>query len=614
MDSFKKIYSLFNQREKRKMIFIIISIIFSSLLELISVSSLGPFMAIVVNPNFIQRQKYIAFIYNTMNFQNYRHFFVLCGIGVFILVVFSTIFKIMILYIVSHFAASCRYNLGLNLYKLYLYQPYQYFLNTNSSELSKAVLAEIDEVINGVVLPAMNMFVNIVMTLVLFIFIVILNPVMTAIAVIVFGSIYGGIYLILRSKLAHTGKELWEADSMRYKTIFESFGGIKDVKILKKERFFINSYSSCVKRSINARASNQILSTIPAQIMQALAIGFSLAMIASSILIYDSFLTIMPVLAVYAFAIMRIVPNFQGVFYNAAQIRMYKHAVNSLYSDMTNFKLPLDVLCRTDQDHDIVPISFSNVITLKDIEFSYPGSEKKILKKINLTICKNTTTGIAGTTGCGKTTLVDIIMGLLEPSDGTIIADNVEVVTPPSRRDDGKLAQWQKHFGYVPQQIFLSDDTIAANIAFGISANNRDMKAVEHAAKIANLHEFIVTEQAMGYNTKIGEHGVRLSGGQRQRIGIARALYHDPDILVMDEATSALDSITEDAVMDAIHNLAHLKTIIIITHRISTIRECDDIFLIENGEIAAHGTYYELIESNSYFRSMAKVGNEKKQK
>jgi ABC-type multidrug transport system fused ATPase/permease subunit len=610
MESFFKVYKLLKTSERRKIYLIIGLIILSSVLELISVGSLGPFMAIVIDPNFIQKQKIIFFIYNILNYQNYKYFLLLCGCAVFLLVLASTIFKMIVLYSVQKFAAFCRYDLGINLYKLYLYQPYQYFLNKNTNELSKNILTEVEEVINGVLLPAMYMLTNIFLTLILFIFIILVNPFLTLAAVGIFGFVYGGLYLILRSKLANAGKELFMADSIRYKITSESFGGIKDIKILKKEQFFINSYSEGVRKSINARVTNQIISSLPVQAMQTLAIGFSIAMIVFSVLFFESFLSVLPALAVYAFAIMRIVPNFQGIFSNASQLRMYKYVANTLYSEMTTFKVPVKIYDGIDQFYKRQPLDFSNSIELKDIEFSYPGTKKKIFKGINLSISKNTTLGLVGATGCGKTTLVDVIMGLLKPVSGEVFADDEAVVTPLKNEEDEKLARWQWNFGYVPQQIFLSDDTVAANIAFGIPRNLRDINAIEYAAKAANLHEFILNELPDGYDTYVGERGIRLSGGQRQRIGIARSLYHDPNILVMDEATSALDSLTETAVMDAIHNLMHVKTIIIIAHRISTVRECDILCLMEHGSIADMGTYDELMKRNEHFRSMAKIKNE----
>jgi ABC-type multidrug transport system fused ATPase/permease subunit len=214
-------------------------------------------------------------------------------------------------------------------------------------------------------------------------------------------------------------------------------------------------------------------------------------------------------------------------------------------------------------------------------------------------IAKNTTVGFVGTTGCGKTTLVDVIMGLLEPSSGSILVDGSEITSD-------QIQPWQRNFGYVPQGIFLSDASVAANIALGVPEYEIDAEALEEAAKAANLHEFVENELPHGYNTVVGERGIRLSGGQKQRIGIARALYHDPAILVMDEATSALDSVTEEAVMDAIQNLIYRKTILLIAHRLTTVQDCDVIYLLDKGRIRSRGTYEELLQMEPRFRAMAK--------
>jgi ABC-type multidrug transport system fused ATPase/permease subunit len=341
--------------------------------------------------------------------------------------------------------------------------------------------------------------------------------------------------------------------------------------------------------------------------MQPLAIGFAVTMIVVLLSINGSLTAILPMLAIYVFSIMRLMPNVQAFFSDATNLRYYGHTVDSLYADIKSLPLPPDSSSKA-MNTTLKILPFSRQIILKGIEFSYPASRGPVLKGINLTISKDMTVGFVGTTGCGKTTLVDIIMGLLDPTAGSIMVDDVQVVT--ALLDAGipaDTASWQRNFGYVPQHIYLSDDTIAANIAFGIPEDIRDMVAVERASQIANLHEFIKTDLPNGYNTVVGERGIRLSGGQRQRIGIARSLYHDPEILVMDEATSALDSVTEDAVMDAIHNLIHSKTIIIIAHRLSTVQECDVICLIEKGQIVAQGSYNELVQANPRFRSMAKV-------
>jgi ABC-type multidrug transport system fused ATPase/permease subunit len=244
------------------------------------------------------------------------------------------------------------------------------------------------------------------------------------------------------------------------------------------------------------------------------------------------------------------------------------------------------------------PIRLRQSLELRNVGFSYEGSERTVIDDLSLVIRANTTVGFVGSTGAGKTTIVDIILGVLEPVRGEMLVDGTRV-------DGSNVRRWQRTLGYVPQDIFLIDDTVRANVAFGVPPDQIDDAAVERAARMAKLHDFVVTELPGGYDTQIGERGVRLSGGQRQRVAIARALYRDPDLLVLDEATSALDTETERAVMDAVHNLAQAKTIILIAHRLSTVRECDCIYLLDRGRIAGSGTYDQLVDQNAKFRALA---------
>jgi ATP-binding cassette, subfamily B, bacterial PglK len=244
------------------------------------------------------------------------------------------------------------------------------------------------------------------------------------------------------------------------------------------------------------------------------------------------------------------------------------------------------------------PMGVKREIALSDIRYTYPQGDKPVLQGLTMTIPAMTTVGIVGGTGAGKTTAVDVMLGLMVPQAGALKVDGTAI-------GPENLRAWQNSIGYVPQQIFLIDDSVAANIAFGIPPEKLDMAAVERAAKVANLHDFVVGELTEGYKTFVGERGVRLSGGQRQRIGIARALYHDPDVLILDEATSALDNLTERAVMEAVHNLGHEKTIIMIAHRLSTVKDCDTIFLMDKGRLAAQGRYDQLVAENETFRQMA---------
>jgi len=310
---------------------------------------------------------------------------------------------------------------------------------------------------------------------------------------------------------------------------------------------------------------------------------------------------ILPVMALYAFAGSRLLPALQAVYKALSALRFGKPALDTLYLEFT------EVGFGTASHGDAPAPVRSGKFALEDrLEFSnvsyiFPNAEAPALKDISVTIKARTTVALVGSTGAGKTTLADVILGLLPPSSGDVRVDGVSLTAE-------NIPSWQCNIGYVPQHIFLADDTVAGNIAFGVPIEEIDHSAVERAARIAEVHDFIVSRMAEGYQTFVGERGIRLSGGQRQRIGIARALYHDPDVLVLDEATSALDNLTERAVMDAVHNLGHRKTIIIIAHRTSTVRECDRIFMLQHGSLTGEGTYDEMLESNEQFRRLVTGG------
>ena len=302
---------------------------------------------------------------------------------------------------------------------------------------------------------------------------------------------------------------------------------------------------------------------------------------------------ILPTISLYAFAGYRLMPELQNLFGGVAAIRFNRAALDDLTDDLSRF---------ASGEHTPVgvrPLPFTEAIRLNEVTFRYEGSDRPALDAVSLTISRNQTIGLVGVSGSGKTTLVDLLLGLYEPEAGQLLIDDTPLTIET-------LGAWRRQVGYVPQYIFLCDDTIANNIAFGVPPAEVDRKRVERAAQIAHLHDFILTLRA-DYDTVVGERGVRLSGGQRQRIGIARALYHDPEVLIMDEATSALDGATEGAVMEAIRELAGRKTIILIAHRLSTVEDCNCIFLLEEGSVVDHGTFDELRAQSDSFRSMANI-------
>ncbi|MAD94168.1 MAG: hypothetical protein CML33_01575 [Rhodobacteraceae bacterium] len=305
-----------------------------------------------------------------------------------------------------------------------------------------------------------------------------------------------------------------------------------------------------------------------------------------------SFANALPVIALYAFAGYRLMPALQQIYQAVTQLSFAAPALDALLKEVRSLGLPSPLNAR------IKPLPLTKQIQFRQVTYCYPNAQHPALKSMDLTIPARSTVGLVGATGSGKTTTVDVILGLLEPQEGFLTVDG-EPITAKNR------LQWQRTIGYVPQHIYLADDSVVANIAFGENGEDVDQQAVERAARIANLHEFVVNDLPQGYSTAVGERGVRLSGGQRQRIGIARALYHSPRVLVLDEATSALDSITEKTVMDRVTKLGQDITIILIAHRLSTVRQCDQIYLLDRGEVKASGTYDELTTTSRQFAAMA---------
>jgi ABC-type multidrug transport system fused ATPase/permease subunit len=342
------------------------------------------------------------------------------------------------------------------------------------------------------------------------------------------------------------------------------------------------------------------LRELPRLVLETLAFGGILALVLYLMATQGNVAAILPIVGLYAFAGYRLLPAFKALFKSLAILRFHTATVQVIDREVTENRAGLK------EKHPLTefrtPLLFSQAVELREVTFSYPTSKRPALQHVSVVIPHRHSVAFVGPTGAGKTTLVDILLGLFTPQSGCLMVDGI-----PIRGEN--LLGWRHILGYVPQQIYLCDDTVTRNIAFGIPDEQIDPAAVEGAARIANVHDFIVKDLPRGYETLIGERGVRLSGGQRQRIGIARALYHDPDVLIFDEATSSLDGITENVVLEAINNMARTKTLIMIAHRLSTVESCDVIYLLDLGHVVGRGTYDELVASNEKFRAMAHWGS-----
>ena len=584
MHNFKKLLFLLTPYERKHAGLLLIMIIIMAFLDMIGIASILPFMAVLTNPTLIETN----FILNTMfqvsnifGVESNKQFLFALGVLVFVLLITSLAFKALTTYVQVRFVQMREYSIGKRLVEGYLHQPYSWFLSRNSADLGKAILSEVQQLISNGISPSLELIAKGAVTIAIIILLIIADPKLTLIVGLSLASSYGMIFYFLRKYLNQIGKKRLINNQLRFKSVSEAFGAAKEIKVGGLEQIYVNLFSNSAQNYARTQASVRIVAQLPRFILEAIAFGGILLLILYSMNNSGSFNNALPIVSLYIFAGYRLLPALQTIYSCLTQITFVGPSLDKIYNDIKNIK-PFN----ENQDEDVLDLN--KKIILKDIHYNYPNSSKTVLKDINLSIPSKSTVGVIGTTGSGKTTMVDIILGLLDPQKGSLEIDG-KIITKQN------LRSWQRSIGYVPQHIYLTDDTVEANIAFGVSCENIKKDLVEKAAKVAFLHEFVVNELPKKYQTIIGERGIRLSGGQRQRIGIARALYHNPKVLILDEATSALDNDTEKAVMEAINNLSKKITIILIAHRLNTVKNCDYIIKLDQGRIASVGKYNDIV-------------------
>jgi ATP-binding cassette, subfamily B, bacterial PglK len=657
----KKILTLLTPKERRRAYLLLCMILVMAFLDVVGVASIMPFMAVLGNPGVVETNRWLAWAYQGLGFADPRTFLFFLGTVVFLALVASIGFKALTQYALLRFTHMRNHSLSCRLFQGYLGRPYAWFLDRHSADLGKSILSEVGQVINGVIIPFMQLLAHGIVALFLIALLVVVDPLLALGISVVLGGAYTVIFLTIRRYLTRIGQDRVAANKERFQVAQEALGGIKEVKVFGREQAFYSQFVKPSQRFATHQATNAVLSQLPRFVLEMIAFGGVLLVALYLLRTHGEFQKMLPVLALYAFAGYRLLPALQQLYAQVTKLRFTLPALDILYADIQEFRanaLP-------SKGPVPAPLRVTQGITLENIIFTYPKADKPALRNLSLHIPAMSTVGLVGSTGSGKTTTVDLILGLLTPQSGQLLVDGEVTVSPlvgesvsrlvgesvsrlvgesvnrlvgesvsrsvgesvnrlvgesVSRldsetvgRSDGqtvgrsdRLLRWQRTLGYVPQHIYLADDTVAANIAFGIPAKDIDMDAVIRAATVAELHGFVDKELAKGYQTLVGERGVRLSGGQRQRIGIARALYHNPQVLIMDEATSALDNVTERLVMQSIRQMKGQRTIILIAHRLTTVQECDVIFLLEQGKVVGQGTFEELERTNLAFHRMAK--------
>jgi len=593
----RNLFTLFTKTERRRFYWLLVAIAIMAIMQTIGVGSILPFISMVANPEIVQTNKWLKWLYEIFGFSSISRFLFFSGLVVFAILIINNTFAAVVTWLILRFTWLRSHSLSKRLLANYLYQPYIFFLNRNTSELRKNVLGEVQTVITGIIRPLLNILKSTVMAVFIFCLLIAMDPLLAFIVFSVVGGFYTLFFLFINKRLTIIGRERVEANAKRFKVAGEVFGGIKDLKLLRREDVYLKRFSIASRRIATRQAFKGTISELPKFALEIFTFGGILIIVLYYLTLQYDIKKIIPIIALYAFAAYRLMPAMQTIFKGVADMKFASAALNILKKDMLNQSV--DIVKERDVRATVQSIPVKEKIKLKNITFSYSNRNIPAIRELNLDIDINTKIGLVGSTGSGKTTVVDILLGLLIPQKGQIQIDGIEVT-------EENLIGWQRNLGYVPQHIFLTDDSVLCNIAFGITQEDIDKKDVVKAAKIANLHEFITSELPQEYETIVGERGVRLSGGQRQRIGIARALYHKPKILILDEATSALDGATEEAVMRDILSLPDNLTIIIIAHRLTTVKDCDAIYLLENGRIVASGTYQQLEETNEKFRRMSR--------
>ena len=595
MKTLNKFIYLLSTHERRRIIFLLFTVMIMAFIEMLGLASILPFIGMLSNPDILNTNKYLGEIFNyAKNFgvDSENEFIFFLGTFVFTLLIISLIFKASTTYLQVRFNSMCQYNIGRRIIEGYLNKSYSWFLNRNSAELGKNILTEVSTVVGNGLAPLLNLVVQSIMSLTILTLLIIVDPKLALIIGLILCLAYVIVYKSLLNIINLKSQERFNANQWRFTAVSEAFGAVKEIKLSGLEQTYIDRFSEPAKSLAKNQASLQVIGKLPRYAIEAIAFGGMLLIVLYLIAQSKNFTDAVPIIALYVFAGYRLMPSAQQIYISATQLRSIIPALDALYKDIASLEKPVKKIGEK--------ILFNKSINLRNINFNYPNNEKLALKKINLKIQSGTKVGIIGTTGSGKTTLIDLILGLLEPKDGKIEVDDKVI-------NKNSLRSWQSLIGYVPQQIYLADDTIAANIAFGENPKNINLNDIETATKIANIHEFISKELPLKYQTKVGERGIRLSGGQIQRIGIARALYRKPQVLVLDEATSALDNITEKSVLDKLNNFGNNVTIIIITHRLTSIKNCDNIYLIDKGEIKAEGTFDKIEKENSLFNNRIKT-------
>jgi len=582
MKDYLSIWNFLNKHRKRQSVMVLLLMVIASISEVISIGSILPFLGVITSPELVYNHELIRPIVNYFGWANPNEIILPVTISFISAILISSFIRLLLIYTVLRFSYAIGADLSIDMYRRTLYQSYTVHISRNSSEIINGIINKTALVTGGVLTPLLYLFSSIIILISVLFTLFFIAPQITLVSIGFFGSLYFLVSIFAKKSLAVNSKRIAHESTQIVKSLQEGLGGIRDVLLDNSQEFYCKLYRKADIPMRRASASNSFISIGPRYLMEAIGVSLIAGMAYLMSRDANNIATIIPVLGVFAMGAQRLLPVLQQIYASISTLRGTKSSFNDV-KKLLEQPLPTNVFQPVFDG-----LEFKEKIALNEVCFRYSKDTPWIVNNINLNIIKGDVVGFVGKTGSGKSTVIDIIMGLLQPFSGKLLVDGV-LVSPKNLRN------WQSIIAHVPQSVYLSDASILENIAFGISKNNIDMERAIFSAKKAHIFDYIQSLPEK-FETLVGEQGVKLSGGQKQRIGIARALYKKSKVIVFDEATSALDDDTENSVMKAINNLDDDITILMIAHRISTLRNCNKIFQLGMGNSIKEINYDELLE------------------
>ena len=566
----KQVLSILNRGEKIKLVILFFMVGLGSILELLGVSAFSPLINLITDPSIIHTKWYLEWLYHVLHIQDTRRFLSVVILIIIAIYIIKNVYLIWERNILYRYIFNVQKRVSVKLLKAYLNEPYSFFLTRNTAVLQRSLQSDTDSFVKAIK-HFLELMIEAITCVVIIVYLFLVSHSMTIIIAVILVGLVGFFALTTKKKTQKLGRDSQKYKAEIYQYMNQALGGVKEIKVLNREHTFLDKYEDSFGKFTYAQRVSEILGMVPKYCVEASCMtGLLVAILLKMYFGQKDLIDFIPQLSVFAIASVRLLPSVGRINQYFTYILYEQPSIALVYHDLQEVE---NIEEQTKQNQDW---KLKSELRICSISYHYPNTDKNVLENASMVIRKGTMVGLVGASGAGKSTLADIILGLLTPQMGKIYADDLDVLK--------NVQTWQQEIGYIPQVIYLSDDSIRNNIAFGVPEDEIDDTRVRLAAEQAQLADFIDLLPD-GYQTSVGDRGIRLSGGQRQRIGIARALYNDPELLILDEATSALDHDTETAVMEAIDHLQGQKTMIIIAHRLSTIANADCIYEVADGKI-----------------------------